>query len=59
MVLRGLDLSVGSHEVVVLLGASGSGKSTLLRTANLLEQVDDGRIFLAGTDITDPRIDVD
>lgn len=59
VVLRGLDLSVGSHEVVVLLGASGSGKSTLLRTANLLEQVDDGRIFLAGTDITDPRIDVD
>ena len=58
-VLRGLDLSVGSHEVVVLLGASGSGKSTLLRTANLLERVDDGRIFLAGTDITDPRIDVD
>ena len=59
VVLRGLDLSVGSHEVVVLLGASGSGKSTLLRTANLLERVDDGRIFLAGTDITDPRIDVD
>ena len=59
VVLRGLDLSIDSHEVVVLLGASGSGKSTLLRTANLLERVDDGRIFLAGTDITDPRIDVD
>lgn len=59
VVLRGLDLSVGSHEVVVLLGASGSGKSTLLRTANLLERVDDGRIFLAGADVTDPRIDVD
>ena len=59
VVLRGLDLSVGSHEVVVLLGASGSGKSTLLRTANLLERVDDGRIFLAGADITDPHIDVD
>ena len=59
VVLRGLDLSVSSHEVVVLLGASGSGKSTLLRTVNLLERVDDGRIFLAGADITDPRIDVD
>ena len=59
VVLRGLDLGVGSHEVVVLLGASGSGKSTLLRTVNLLERVDDGQIFLAGTDITDPRIDVD
>ena len=59
VVLRGLDLSIDSHEVVVLLGASGSGKSTLLRTANLLERVDDGQIFLAGTDITDPHIDVD
>ncbi|WP_175957203.1 amino acid ABC transporter ATP-binding protein [Schaalia sp. Marseille-Q2122] len=59
MVLRGLDLSVQSHEVVVLLGASGSGKSTLLRCANLLERVDDGQIFLSGEDITDPRIDAD
>lgn len=59
VVLRRLDLSVAQHDVVVLLGASGSGKSTLLRTANLLEQVDDGQIFLSGTDITDPRVDVD
>ena len=47
VVLRGLDLDVASHEVVVLLGASGSGKSTLLRCANLLERVDDGQIFWA------------
>ena len=52
VVLRGLDLDVAAHEVVVLLGASGSGKSTLLRCANLLERVDDGQIFLAGEDIT-------
>lgn len=59
VVLRRLDLAVDAHEVVVLLGASGSGKSTLLRTANLLERVDDGQIFLSGADITDPRIDAD
>lgn len=58
-VLRRLNLSVNQHEVVVLLGASGSGKSTLLRCANLLEQVDDGQIFLSGQDITDPRVDAD
>lgn len=58
-VLRRLDLQVAPHEVVVLLGASGSGKSTLLRCANLLEQVDDGQIFLNGQDITDPRVDAD
>lgn len=58
-VLRGIDLSVDRHEVVALIGASGSGKSTLLKTVNLLEQVDDGRIMLAGEDITDPRVKVD
>lgn len=59
VVLRGLNLAVNSHEVVVLLGASGSGKSTLLRCVNLLERVDDGQIFLAGEDITDPSVNVD
>ncbi|MFT4232351.1 MAG: amino acid ABC transporter ATP-binding protein [Leucobacter sp.] len=63
-VLRGIDLSVERHEAVVLIGASGSGKSTLLKTINLLEQVDDGRILLGGSDgrvedITDPRTDPD
>ncbi|HZU92409.1 MAG TPA: amino acid ABC transporter ATP-binding protein [Microbacterium sp.] len=58
-VLRGLDLAVARHEVVVLIGASGSGKSTLLKTMNLIERVDDGQIFLSGDDITDPRADAD
>ena len=58
-VLQGINLDVGRHEVVALIGASGSGKSTLLKTINLLEQVDDGRIVLAGDDITDPRVNVD
>ena len=58
-VLRGIDLDVSAHEVVALIGASGSGKSTLLRTINLLEQIDDGQIFLRGDDISDPRVAVD
>lgn len=58
-VLDGIDLTVDEHEVVVLIGASGSGKSTLLRCINLLEVVDDGVITLDGSDITDPRVDVD
>jgi polar amino acid transport system ATP-binding protein len=51
-VLRGVDLAVGEHEVVCLIGASGSGKSTLLRCVNLLERIDSGRIFLRGDEIT-------
>lgn len=58
-VLRGIDLSVDSHEVVALIGASGSGKSTLLRTINLLERIDDGQIWLSGVDISDPSIKAD
>ena len=54
-VLRGVDLEVGEHQVVALIGASGSGKSTLLRCINLLEPIDSGRIFLAGENITRPQ----
>ena len=59
VVLDGVDLAVAQHEVVVLIGASGSGKSTLLRTINLLEPIDDGRIWLGDEDISDPRVDAD
>ncbi len=58
-VLKGIDLAVAKHEVVVVIGASGSGKSTLMRTINLIERVDDGRILLSGDDITEPRVNVD
>ena len=59
-VLRGIDLSVSEHDVVVLIGASGSGKSTLLRCINGLEPVDAGRILIDGDlDVTAFRIDLD
>jgi polar amino acid transport system ATP-binding protein len=57
-VLRGIDLSLAEHEVVCLIGASGSGKSTLLRCINLLEPVDEGRIFIEGEEITAEGVDV-
>jgi polar amino acid transport system ATP-binding protein len=57
-VLRGIDLEVVEHEVVCLIGASGSGKSTLLRCVNLIEPIDEGRIVVAGEEITAQGVDV-
>jgi polar amino acid transport system ATP-binding protein len=56
-VLRGIDLVVGEHQAIALIGASGSGKSTLLRCIDLLEEIDDGDIFLDGEPITVPGLD--
>jgi polar amino acid transport system ATP-binding protein len=58
LVLDGIDLSVGEHEVICLIGASGSGKSTLLRCINLLEPIDAGRIVVSGEEITRRGVDV-
>jgi polar amino acid transport system ATP-binding protein len=59
-VLRGIDLSVHEHQVVVLIGASGSGKSTLLKCINGLEPVDAGRILLdEALDVTAFKTDLD
>jgi polar amino acid transport system ATP-binding protein len=56
-VLHGVDLQVREHGAVALIGASGSGKSTLLRCIDLLEEIDDGDVFLDGKVITDPSVD--
>jgi polar amino acid transport system ATP-binding protein len=58
-VLRGVDLSVTTGEVICIIGPSGSGKSTLLRCVNLLEVPSAGRVLVEGYDITDPETDVD
>ncbi len=47
-VLRDINLTVGSGEVVVVIGPSGSGKSTLCRAINRLEPIDSGEIRLDG-----------
>lgn len=58
VVLSGIDEHIKKGEKVVIIGASGSGKSTFLRCLNLLEQPTDGHIFFEGTDITDPKNDI-
>lgn len=55
-VLRGIDLEVSKGEVLVIIGPSGSGKSTLLRCINLLVEPDQGRIFIDGVHVNQPKI---
>ena len=56
-VLKGINLSVATHEVICLIGASGSGKSTLLRCINLLEPINAGRISILGHRVTGTNVD--
>ena len=58
VVLAGIDLTVATGEVLVIIGPSGSGKSTLLRCINLLEPLQSGRIFFEGEEITRKGADV-
>ncbi len=52
-VVRDLDLEVNDGEFLVLVGPSGCGKSTTLRMLAGLETVSEGRILIAGRDVTD------
>jgi general L-amino acid transport system ATP-binding protein len=51
-VLRDVSLTVGQRERVVVLGPSGSGKSTMIRCINRLEEHQQGRIVVDGTELT-------
>lgn len=55
LVLDGVDLGVGTGEVVAIIGPSGSGKSTLLRCLNLLETPDSGSITIDDASLTLPK----
>ena len=58
LVLDHIDQHIDPGEKVVVIGPSGSGKSTFLRCLNLLETPTEGTITFEGTDITDPKVDI-
>lgn len=57
-VLKDINVSVKSQEVVVVIGPSGSGKSTFLRCINMLETITDGHVYIEGTDVSNKKTDI-
>jgi lipoprotein-releasing system ATP-binding protein len=51
-VLQGIDLEIGSGEMVTIVGPSGAGKSTLLHLVGTLDLPTEGRILYEGRDVT-------
>lgn len=58
-VLKDISVDINKGDVVFVIGPSGSGKSTFLRCLNRLEEPTRGHIFFEGTDITDPKTNID
>ncbi len=50
-VLKGIDMSVGIHDILAILGPNGVGKSTLLKCINRLLKTKKGTILVDGDDI--------
>jgi len=58
-VLKDINEHIHPGEKVVIIGPSGSGKSTFLRCLNLMEIPTSGTITFHGTEVTDPKVDID
>lgn len=50
--VKNVTLHIAEHEIYGIIGFSGAGKSTLVRCINLLERPEQGRVILAGRDLT-------
>lgn len=57
-VLKDISFSVSKGEVISIIGSSGSGKSTLIRCINLLETIDQGKIYFKNECITDKNVNI-
>lgn len=58
-VLKNVNCHISKGEVVSIIGPSGTGKSTFLRCINRIDMATSGKIMFQGTDVLDPRTDID
>ena len=58
-VLRDINLTVNRGERIVIAGPSGSGKSTMIRCINRLEEHQQGKIIVDGTELTSDLKNID
>ena len=58
-VLKDVNLEVKRGERIVICGPSGSGKSTMIRCINRLEEHQQGRIVVDGTELTNDLKKID
>ena len=58
-VLKNINVDIYKGDIVFVVGPSGSGKSTFLRCLNRLEEPTGGHILFEGTDITNPKTNID
>ncbi|MUI16228.1 ATP-binding cassette domain-containing protein [Massilia dura] len=49
--LQGVDLEIGSNELVAFIGASGSGKSTMMSIIGCLDRPSNGEVWLNGSEV--------
>ena len=57
-VLNGIDITIEKGDIMVVIGPSGSGKSTFLRCLNCMEDPTGGQIIFNGTDIANPKVNI-
>ena len=57
--LDDVSVDINKGDVMVVIGPSGSGKSTFLRCLNLMEMPTSGTITFQGSEVTDPKADID
>lgn len=57
-ILKGINITINTGDIVAVLGPSGSGKSTFLRCLNCMEDPTSGSIIFKGVDIADMHVDI-